>query len=710
MPQSDENSDAQAYDIAKLERLTLRHDDQGPEISEPGLYQLEGVATEFCTGEILEPSSCLLTNPPVPDVSVTSEKIPHQCEGNSVGLWVDLDMIGTPPFEVHYTVQRRGEKATRKVERVSGMRTQLDLMPQQAGFYSYEFVEISDSIYTTPQSLRREDLRLEQAVKPTAWARFVGTTKEQACIEESATFQVHLTGEAPWVLEYDLVHQGRRTKHQEKDIQDSPHLLTTTKLLKGGQYTVSLTSVTDVSGCKISLDQGASVDVRHQRPSVAFGKIEGKTKVLTLQNKKVSIPLRLSGEAPWDVTFSRTGRTDGHERTLSRQRLDSANAALQVDTDGTYLLESVSDRSCPGIVDTKAHQFEVDWIARPSLQVSGVGFEVSSKPQTKPPVCEGDQDTLELTFVGTPPFYIKYNVAKKPPRGQDSIATRVESIGLHTATISMDTSQAGAYEYKVLELGDQLYDHDRHKFAPVVVKQQVHSLPSAGFVNSGKTYSYCKEDTTQEETISIALVGTPPFSLEVGIRHHSSSKPDVIPIPRIKSNRYDFHIPHRALSLGSHIVTIRKVSDANGCQRTMDPDGPGVRVNVVDVPSISPMEQALDFCVGDRISYTLAGTPPFNIFYTFEGVERKASTSTNSFRRLAEKPGNFTITAISDKTSTDACRARTEFTKTIHELPSVHMSKGATSQIDIHEGGEAELMFEFGGTPPFEFTFVHPLI
>jgi nucleoporin POM152 len=34
----------------------------------------------------------------------------------------------------------------------------------------------------------------------------------------------------------------------------------------------------------------------------------------------------------------------------------------------------------------------------------------------------------------------------------------------------------------------------------------------------------------------------------------------------------------------------------------------------------------------------------------------------------------------------------------------VKISQGRTSVVDIHEGGEAEILFEFWGTPPFEFT------
>ena len=84
-------------------------------------------------------------------------------------------------------------------------------------------------------------------------------------------------------------------------------------------------------------------------------------------------------------------------------------------------------------------------------------------------------------------------------------------------------------------------------------------------------------------------------------------------------------------------------------------------------------------------------------------IQRKAKHTNTNFRRIAEKPGVFTITAISDKAS--ECKARTEITKIIHEMPSVKISKGRQVEVDIHEGGEAEIQFEFWGTPPFEFTY-----
>lgn len=268
----------------------------------------------------------------------------------------------------------------------------------------------------------------------------------------------------------------------------------------------------------------------------------------------------------------------------------------------------------------------------------------------------------------------------------------------------METSEAGLVEYKFAELGDYLYDHDPRRHSPLLVQQRVNPRPAARFATPGKTYRYCKDEAAGDEVIPIALEGTPPFSLEIGIKHHSSPRPEIVRIPNIARHNYEFRIPHRVLTLGVHVLSVRNVRDSHGCHRKTEFDAPHVQVMVSDVPAISPLESRPDYCVGDRISYTLSGTPPFNVFYTFEGTDRKATSTGTSFRRIAEKPGNFTITSLADSASD--CRARTKLTKMIHPMPSVRISKGQDSVIDIHEGGEAQILFEFGGTPPFEFTYV----
>lgn len=267
----------------------------------------------------------------------------------------------------------------------------------------------------------------------------------------------------------------------------------------------------------------------------------------------------------------------------------------------------------------------------------------------------------------------------------------------------MDTAKAGLHRYEFSELSDNAYNYEKRKFTPLVITQMVNPKPSAQFSKPGQSYKYCKEEEAGDEVIPITLTGEPPFYMELDIKHQSSARPETVKIANIESRHYDFRIPHHLLSLGTHHVSVRKVRDTRGCQQKTEYTAPHVQVRVFDVPTIYPLDSRTDYCVGDRIAYTLSGTAPFEIYYTFDDVQRRAKSPNTNFRRIAEKPGEFKITAVSDKAS--ECKASVDLTKMIHQMPSVKISKGRQVKVDIHEGGEAEILFEFWGTPPFEFTY-----
>ncbi|KAL8673347.1 MAG: hypothetical protein Q9168_002226 [Polycauliona sp. 1 TL-2023] len=688
---------------AVLEDFKLEPHAAGHEVDEPGLYTLQSVESSHCAGEVLEPSSCLLSNPPEPTLNIETQVIPDRCAGNSVGLLVDLDLTGTPPFRVSYTERRSGGPVTPRTIETHLLHTQLELRPAHSGHYRYEFQHISDAIYREPRSLQDDRLSLEQDVKPPASARFLDAhPARKTCIGEPVSLGVQLLGDAPYKLEYELVHHGRRQKRKKDGIKDNIYTLTTDELSNGGEYSLALTAVTDKSGCKVSLEQETKIEVALQRPKAAFGLVEGQRNVLALEDKKVQIPLRLQGESPWTIQYRNLDHTAEAPTTAL---LRNSNDEIEVKAAGTYELVHVDDATCPGNVDAIANRFSVAWVPRPSVRVpesAAIGYQHDRF--VKKGICEGDEDAVELVFTGTPPFDVEYTHHVKPERGSQSTSTKSFKAGINLASVKMVTAEAGSHQYKISKLSDLSYTHNSRKFSPVVIEQHVHSTPLATFSDGGKTYKYCKEEEAGGENVPISLKGSPPFHLEVEIRHHSSSKPELVTIPNVETHQYNLHIPHRLLALGTHAVRIRKVRDANGCQRRMDLGAPHVQVHVAEVPGITAQESRTDYCVGDRISYTLSGSPPFNVFYTFQGQERKASASTTNFRRLAESPGEFTITAITDQRSVD-CKAHTSITKVIHEMPSVRVSKGRTATVDIHEGGEAEILFEFGGTPPFEFTY-----
>ena len=287
--------------------MSLGNSKRLPSIQEPGLYTLLAVRTKFCDGEVLEPSTFMLTNPPEPDLSIVHDEIKDNCGKKVIGYRVGLELVGTPPFKVQYTVHQKGRKSSQvHTKEVDGVRGQMEFKPSEAGHYTYRFTEVSDAVYKGisfgPQ---REDLELSHDIRPAASAAFIDpSARKRACIDEPVSFDVHLQGEGPWGLDYEIVHNGRRTRLSDSNIEDNRHTITTPKLSNGGEYSIVLTGIKDVNGCKEALQQNAQVQVRHQRPKVAFGSVEGKRSLRTLEGKYVDIPLRLSGEGPWTVEYS----------------------------------------------------------------------------------------------------------------------------------------------------------------------------------------------------------------------------------------------------------------------------------------------------------------------------------------------------------------------------------------------------------------------
>lgn len=308
---------------------------------------------------------------------------------------------------------------------------------------------------------------------------------------------------------------------------------------------------------------------------------------------------------------------------------------------------------------------------------------------TRREVCEGDEDAVELAFVGSPPFTIDYDRTFKPDgpdtRRSPEIVHQQLTAGLGIATVRLETSQAGVYQYQFSRITDSLYDDPRESPIrnPIVLQQVVHSRPTTSFTNPNKVYKYCLDAGAGDDIISIQLHGVAPFSLTINIKHFNTGKSDVINIPHIDSDIFNFRIPKHALTLGSHAVSVLKVKDSRGCVRKTT-DAPHVMVAVADMPTISPFNQRTDYCVGDRISFSLAGVPPFVVEYEWNGVLMKAQNQPSEFVRVAEKPGNFTITGLQDSASD--CKVNVGLTDIIHEVPSVKISEGYAIVRGIPEG------------------------
>lgn len=389
-------------DKVSIGTYSAKNSHDKPRISEPGLYTLKTVSSSSCEGEVKEPSSCLLLNPLEPHLSIRSEEIPDKCAGNSIGLRLDLDLVGTPPFTVRYDVV--SEDQTEHLQhRVSGHRSQLELVPKTAGRHKYIFKSIDDSVYKG-LPLTGDDKVLEQVVKPAASAYIASTSGvKTACLDSELEVGVLLYGDAPFTLEWEIVHDGKRKTERVPGIEGGSYTIKTPALTKGGDYILALSTVQDNRGCRTFLSDQVKIAVRRQRPRVQFGAIEHKQSIMTVEDSPLRLPLRLQGEAPWTVSYRNLNGTGG----VQTATVKNANDHIVAKDRGIYELVDVRDRECPGTIDTASSRFQVDWHPRPEIYLAeSESITSDADGFLKHDVCEGDIDGFEVRFKGKHPLLL----------------------------------------------------------------------------------------------------------------------------------------------------------------------------------------------------------------------------------------------------------------------------------------------------------------
>lgn len=104
-------------------------------------------------------------------------------------------------------------------------------------------------------------------------------------------------------------------------------------------------------------------------------------------------------EKPFHVRYRHLGENgDSSDREVTAMEY---NSYLRVTERGHYRLLSVRDSLCPGLIADPAKDFEVRWIPRPMVRVvSSPSISIEDDIYIRNPVCEGDEDAVELSFEG----------------------------------------------------------------------------------------------------------------------------------------------------------------------------------------------------------------------------------------------------------------------------------------------------------------------
>lgn len=381
------------------------------------------------------------------------------------------------------------------------------------------------------------------------------------------------------------------------------------------------------------------------------------------------------------------------------------------------------------------------------------GKLVKNGSLVRPPVCEGVDDTAAVTFSGQAPFVLAYDVVEEgsgsgtgiivgaADNSKRRISQELQSLQRH-AQFELSTATAGHRVYEFTGMSDATYTSlskdslvspaDSTKPHLVRLEQDVLARPTAMFVDHDRKHVFCVKDSlkvSQAHSPVLRLQGQAPFHVEFEVTpdgsHQSQRYSDVV----VKSNSWKLELPHTFAEPGPYTIFLRKVVDATGCERSISrgAKGASVRLEVAEIASIAAVQPQADHCVGDSIDFVLQGASPWTVQYEFEGKKQKVANKESRFSRVAEQPGQFKILSVAqcvrsccrlpglltanvdclrNNSHQDSCKSIvTDISKTIHPLPRARVQKGNTYIENIREGDQAEIVFEFDGTPPFSFTY-----
>lgn len=714
--------------VATFQHRFNHHSAEIP-VDMPGTYTLDSVQSEFCPGVVIGKSSALITKPVPPQLTVKSTPILDQCVGQ-VGLNFDLTFTGVPPFyyraKIYKVNTSSGERKLYDTKKFTsqGTRNQFSYNPATEGNYEITFDELSNTLFTNPITLTPASeytFKTSMRVKPSA--SIVSKHDTNLCLGGQNKIPVQFNGEPPFTLNYDIVEtsSNKRTSYHLGDISTYRYDLSTPNFDMGGDYILSLVSVKDSSGCLVGLSGAdARIRVRRDVPNVSFNLLENADELLIKEGSVAELPVRLSGEAPFTVTYQHLDINSNVLGTYDTKFHSNYKAVLKVGKQGIYKLTSVKDQSCQGKV-TENEKFKIAFLDKPSFTVLEHSriTKVNNLNFAKNEVCQGFEETVDLALVGSAPFVVAYELTS--PTGQ--ILTKSIQVATKYAALKLPNDKPGDYVIKIKGVYDSYYgEQDLSKIGYVIpdvtIKQRVNPLPKVLFEEKGKTYRTCSANIDQNSLLDPIKLhftsGQPPYSVSFTVYHESTSKTDYFTLDEVTREKFDYRKLYEGLKLGNHIVTIERVVDSNGCAYDVIAENNHILISVTDVPKISLVEPSMEYCVGDYVAYQLNGIAPFTIKYDFNGIPLKSKEHTSQFVRFASEPGTIAISSIQDSSSQCVVNftkpgSEKEYEKlslVIHPIPSVTVSQGDYVVEDIHEGDQAEVIFSFEGTPPFSLTYV----
>ena len=323
------------------------------------------------------------------------------------------------------------------------------------------------------------------------------------------------------------------------------------------------------------------------------------------------------------------------------------------------------------------------WLTKPTVRKIFGDEEHDDQQYT----CQGDSAELNIECLGQEPFVVAYTVFSLEASGKQSLLRKERiSSSIRNLQISYSTDQPGYYRYQITGISDFRYKNFC-KVEGVAFNINVGSPPIAKLKSSSPpSLTYCKGSTDQVE-LPIRFSGIFPIKVKFEVKSHVTGRTNVLQ-QEVAQPHFNLELSMKEYLSGHHTLRILNIMDSNGCGN-YSPDQE-TSFYVADAPNISPLDARSDFCVGESLTFLLDGEAPWTIEYVFNNHRRIATTKSHTFSRVAERPGNFTLLRVADrskKCSLDVSNIH----RIIHPIPSVKMLPSSKAMENIREGSSPSM-------------------
>jgi nucleoporin POM152 len=696
------------HEKEKLYKAKLNHGENTIFASSSGEYDLVSINDKYCKGQVMFPSSCQVAQPEMPYVKVTATPIPSECAGdNEVGMKFVAEFVGAPPYVLEYVVTKyTGRSKTiveKKREFIDRSRHIFSYLPTSSGEYTYEFTLLDDAHYKKRPT---QIPPFKQVVHPQPDAKFSSSSRQsvRTCLGEDMSVDVDLRGTGPFTLSWTIGNQL-----YSDTVEASKYTIKLPPFERAGHHIVSLVKIEDANGCVKDLEaRDFTIDVRRDRPTAFFYTNSRPVRTVEITEGSItSLPIRLTGEGPWKVTYRNVELGDKSKVT---KHFSDPNASIDVAAIGHYELLNVTDSICRG--DVLGNQYLVKWLDKPTVEIlDDQAIQLADGVYERAAVCQGATDSVDIQFSGCNPFYCSYKEFRSPAGHRDFklIGTEEITSGMKRVRLPLKTGEPGKYRYVFDKLSDQRYT-DPFPIKNLQLEQMVHATPTVKFTSksASKERTLCvgeSLDSSDMDPIFMEFTGVAPFAVEIGIRFQTEVQGRVIIIDNIMTKKYQLSLHDELKDSGTYHINLLYVNDANGCASRVPPsDDKKISIKALEIATISPIDSCDDVCVGDTIDFSLQGVSPFTVQYLFNGKPETVKAQSSKLKMIADKPGNITIVSVGDQRN--KCRSfPKDVSRYIHEVPSSIVSGGKEIIENIREGDTVQAVVELVGTPPFEFEW-----